>query len=266
MKKSDFPIFDAYPDLVYLDNAATSQKPQIVIDTISDFYKTSNANVHRGIHKLAEKATLAYEESRQTIADYLNVNSREVVFTSGTTESLNLVSNMLTLANKNTTVKRTIIVTEMEHHSNVLPWQHMCVELGWQIEYVGITAEYKLDIEDLTNKLRNNDVAIVAFTHMSNVLGTINDVSEICRIVKEISKETITVIDGAQYLPHSKFDLGQNQNIDFYAFSGHKILGPTGIGVLFGRLELLNKLEPVKRGGGMISSVNKTGATWAQSP
>ena len=266
MKKSDFPIFDTYPNLVYLDNAATSQKPQIIIDTISDFYKTSNANVHRGIHKLAEKATLAYEESRRTIADYLNVYTNEVLFTSGTTESLNLVSNMLTLANKNVEMKRTVLVTEMEHHSNLLPWQHMCEELGWQIEYLGLTADFKLDIEDLRIKLRKNDVAIFAFTHMSNVLGTINDVSKICKVVKELTKETITVVDGAQYLPHARFNLGQNQDIDFYAFSGHKMLGPTGVGVLFGRQEMLNKLEPVKRGGGMISVVNKTAATWAESP
>lgn len=266
MNKSDFPIFDAYPNLVYLDNAATSQKPQVVIDAISDFYKTSNANVHRGIHKLAEKATLAYEDSRQIVAHYLNAKSNEVVFTSGTTESINIVSNMLYLENKHQQRGKTILVTEMEHHSNILPWQYICKELGWNIEYVGLTKNFELDLEDLRNKLNNNDVTIFAFTHMSNVLGTINDVSEICRIVKDVSREITTVVDGAQYVPHSRFDLGQNQDIDFYAFSGHKMLGPTGIGVLFGREELLNKLEPVKRGGGMISIVNKTSSTWASSP
>lgn len=266
MNKSDFPIFDAYPNLVYLDNAATSQKPQVVIDSLTDFYKTSNANVHRGIHKLAEKATLAYEDSRQTVANYLSVNSQEIIFASGTTESINLVSNMLTLANKNLKGKKTILVTEMEHHSNLLPWQHMCDELDWQIDYIRLTSNFRLDIEDLKEKLNNNNVAVFAFTHMSNVLGTINDVSEICRIIKEISKETITVVDGAQYIPHSRFDLGQNQDVDFYVFSGHKMLGPTGIGVLFGRKQLLNTLEPIKRGGGMISKVTKMASTWADSP
>lgn len=266
MNKSDFPIFDAYPELVYLDNAATSQKPNMVIDSIVEFYYTKNANVHRGIHKLAEKATLEFEASRQIVADYLNVKSTEIVFTSGTTESINILSKMLSIAMKNLKDKKTILVTEMEHHSNILPWQLVCDELGWKIEYLGLTKDFELDTEELKNKLQSNNIAVFAFTHMSNVLGTINDVSKICKIVKEISKETITVVDGAQYLPHSCFDLGHSNDIDFYAFSGHKMLGPTGIGVLFGRQELLNRLEPAKRGGGMISVVNRAASTWADSP
>ncbi len=265
MNKSDFPIFAATPDLVYLDNAATSQKPQVVIDSVVDFYKTSNANVHRGIHRLAEKATMAYEESRAKVAQYLNVSPQEIIFTSGTTESLNLVAQMIAFSHK-VKDKKTVLVTEMEHHSNILPWQFLCETLGWEIDYIGLTENFEIDLSDLKRKLASVEVGICAFTHMSNVLGTINPVSEICELVKEISPRALTIVDGAQYLPHSRFDLHMNPSVDFYAFSGHKMLGPTGIGVLFGRKELLDQLEPVKRGGGMISIVNRERSTWASSP
>ena len=265
MNKSDFPIFTTHPKLVYLDNAATSQKPQIVIDSIRDFYTSANANVHRGIHKLAEQSTLLFEHSRQTIADYIHAEKEEIIFTSGTTEALNLIAQMLTLKYENVNEQKVILLSEMEHHANILPWQLMGSRLGWKLEYIKTDSGYRLDLKGLQAKL-NSNTAILALTQMSNVLGTINPVDEICSIAKSKSPQITTVIDGAQYLAHDRINLTESNNIDFYAFSGHKMLGPTGIGVLYGRQELLNSLEPVKRGGGMITKVDRDHSEWAELP
>lgn len=272
MNKSDFPIFKNHPQLAYLDNAATSQKPQIVIDAITDFYTHANANVHRGIHKLAEEATIRYERSRHTIAKFLGTDSSEIIFTSGTTESINLIAQILadhlsrnSGHNQSNKTKRSILISEMEHHANLIPWQKLAEKLGWNLEFIKTTPNFQLDEEDLRNKL-NPDTAILALTQMSNVLGTINDVEAICTYAKSINPDIVTVIDGAQYIPHHKFDLSEQEDIDFYCFSGHKMLGPTGIGVLYGRKEILQQLEPAKFGGGMIMKVEKQNSTWAELP
>ncbi len=266
MNKSDFPIFENNPELVYLDNAATSQKPQVVIDAITDFYTHTNANVHRGIHTLAEEATILYENSRYLISNFLGVDSSEIIFTSGTTESINLIAQMLFehyISSKSR--KKTILISEMEHHANLIPWQELAQRLDWDIEYVRVKDNYELDENDLSSKLKP-ETAIIALSHMSNVLGTIIDATSICKKAKAVNPEIITVIDGAQYIPHHKLDLGSSKDIDFYCFSGHKMLGPTGIGVLYGKKEILEQLEPAKFGGGMISKVERDSSSWAELP
>lgn len=273
MNKSDFPIFKKHPQLVYLDNAATSQKPQVVIDAVLDFYTNTNANVHRGIHKLAEEATIRYENARDIIAKFLRTDSSEIIFTSGTTESINLIAQMLFeyYVSANSThnhahkTKQSILISEMEHHANLIPWQKLAEKLGWDLEFIKTTANFQLDEEDLRNKL-NRDTAILALTQMSNVLGIINDIETICAFAKSINPDIVTVIDGAQYIPHHKIDLGKQKAIDFYCFSGHKMLGPTGIGVLYGKKAILEQLEPAKFGGGMIAKVEKQNSTWAELP
>ncbi|MCA9380375.1 SufS family cysteine desulfurase [Candidatus Dojkabacteria bacterium] len=266
MQKTDFPIFRNYPELVYLDNAATSQKPQAVIDAVKDFYENKNSNVHRGIHSLAERATLEFENARNNIAQFIGADPIEVIFTSGTTESINLIAQMLFEHYENTNEKKTILLSEMEHHSNILPWQLLAGRLGWELEYVRLTSEYELDLEDLIDKIKKRDVSILSLTHMSNVLGTINNLDEIFSKVKNISPRTFCIGDGAQYIPHHKFDLTKNNNIDFYVFSGHKIMGPTGIGILYGKKKLLETLNPSKVGGGMISKVERNSFSTSELP
>lgn len=265
MNKSDFPIFKNHPKLVYLDNAATSQKPQVVIDAITDFYTNANSNVHRGIHKLAERATILYENSRKTVAGFLGVESDNIVFTSGTTEGINLIVGMIANSPFARKKSQSILLSEMEHHSNIVPWQQLAKKLGWTVEFIKITDEFRLDEDDLKNKLKK-DTSVLALTHMSNVLGTINNIEELCSYAKSINPEILTVIDGAQYIPHHKVDLGKLKTVDFYCFSGHKMLGPTGIGVLYGRKELLEQLDPAKFGGGMIAKVERKKSTWAELP
>jgi len=265
MNKSDFPIFKIHPQLVYLDNASTSQKPQVVIDSIADFYTKSNANIHRGIYRLAEEATDKYSDAREIIANFLRVDFEEIVFTSGTTESINLIAQMILLYNFNTKAKKSILISEMEHHSNLVPWQKVAKRLNWDLEYIKVQKDFTLDYADFEKKLTNT-TAVLAITHMSNVLGTINNIETMCNYAKDINPNITTVIDGAQYIPHYKFDIGKQKNIDFYCFSGHKTLGPTGIGVMYGKKEILETLEPAKFGGGMISKVEKTTSTWTTLP
>lgn len=266
MNKSDFPIFRNNPGLIYLDNSATTQKPQAVIASIANFYENYNSNVHRGIHKLAERSTLEFENARQSIAEFIGVNADEIIFTSGSTESLNMVSQMLFEYFHETKEKKTILLSEMEHHSNILPWMLLAGKLGWEIDYVKLTKDYELDLEDLFEIVRTKNVSIISLTHMSNVLGTINDIDDIFSRIKTISTNTVCIVDGAQYIPHHKLDLKSSNNIDFYVFSGHKVMGPTGIGILFGRKSLLKRLNPPKVGGGMISNVQRNSFTTAESP
>ncbi len=265
MNKSDFPIFKTHPQLVYLDNASTSQKPQVVIDSIADFYTKSNANIHRGIYQLAEEATNKYNYARATTANFLGADFEEIIFTSGTTESINLIAQMILLHNSNTKAKKSILISEMEHHSNLIPWQKVAKRLNWDLEYIKVQKDFTLDYADFEKKLTNT-TAVLAITHMSNVLGTINDIETMCDYAKDINPNITTIIDGAQYIPHYKIDIGKQKNIDFYCFSGHKILGPTGIGVMYGKKEILETLEPAKFGGGMISRVEKTTSTWTILP
>lgn len=248
--REDFPIFKRKINgkgVTYLDSTATTQKPQSVIDAISRYYEESNANVHRSVYALGNEATEIYEESRKNVADFICSKREEVVFTRNTTESLNLLSFTL-----EPSLKRgdRILVSYMEHHSNILPWMRL-EEKGVEMEYVDLDDEGHLDIEDFKKKLTKN-TKIVSITHESNVLGTINPVVEIGKMVKD--NGSIFIVDAAQSVPHMPFRV--DENFDFVAFSGHKMLGPMGIGVLYGKYDLLKKIPPFNRGGEMIKDVD----------
>lgn len=260
----DFPILSRIIDgnrLVYLDNAATSQKPFAVIDAISEYYTSHNANVHRGLHSLSEEATALFENSRRTIAHFIGAQKvEEIIFTKGTTESLNRVAFEWALPNLNK--DDVILITDSEHHSNLVPWQIVSERTGCKLDFIKTTDSGDFDFEDFKNKLTPS-VKLVSVAHASNVLGTIFP-------VKEISKEAhklgaLVCVDGAQAVPHLEVNV-QNLGCDFYAFSGHKMLGPMGIGVLWTRSEILSKLEPYEYGGGMIDDVGLHTSTWAEIP
>ncbi|MCJ7801082.1 MAG: cysteine desulfurase [Candidatus Marinimicrobia bacterium] len=258
--RSDFPIF-ADKSLVYLDSAATTQKPQQVINSISDFYSTSYANVHRGIYDLSIKATEAYHSARLKVANFINTSDwRSIVFTSGTTESINLVA--YSWARKNLKNGDEILITEMEHHSNIVPWQLVAEETGVKLKYIPINTDGTLDQSNI-DELITNKTKLVSVIHQSNVFGTINPIKEIINHAKKVN--AITFIDAAQSIPHSPIDV-QDLDCDFLAFSGHKMLGPTGIGVLYGKTELLDSMTPFMGGGDMINSVTMTESTWNDIP
>jgi cysteine desulfurase / selenocysteine lyase len=264
MNKSDFPILTRKVNgkpLVYLDNAATSQKPQQVIDAIADYYLKSNANVHRGIHTLSEEATELLETTRKKVADFINAPSyEEIIFTSGTTEGLNFLADALTA--KFVGPGDTILVTELEHHSNFVPWQKAAERIGAKFDIVEVSKEGQINLQDFASKL-NDKVKILAFSHASNVLGTILPVKEICKLAKKFG--TITVVDGAQAVPHMPVNV-QSLGCDAYVFSGHKMLAPMGIGVVWAKKDILAKIEPARFGGGMIETVSKEKSTWAEIP
>jgi cysteine desulfurase/selenocysteine lyase len=256
--KSDFPIFNRkiHTDkkLVYLDSAATSQKPEQVISSMNDFYRGSNANIHRGIHELAEEATALYESSRERIAKFLHVeNARQIVFTRNTTESINLVAR--TWGKKFLQKGDHVILTRMEHHSNLVPWYMLKEELDLRLSFIEITQDGELDIEQYAILLEQNP-KLVSFTHMSNVLGTINPAQKLTKMAHEAG--AIVIVDGAQSAPHFPVNLGV-MDADFYAFSAHKMCGPTGIGVLFGKMSLLEQIPPFLGGGDMIRKVTFEG-------
>ncbi len=250
----DFPILsrEVRPGvpLVYLDSTATTQKPTQVIMAMDDYYRTYNSNVHRGVHTLAEEATAAYEAARQRAADFIHAQySKEIIFTRNTTESINLVA--YTWGRTFLHEDDLIILTEMEHHSNIVPWQILAAEKGIRLEFIPITPDGLLQLDEY-QKLLEQKPKLVAFTHMSNVLGTINPAREIVRLAHQSG--AVTLIDGAQSVPHFPVDV-QDLDVDFLAFSGHKVCGPTGIGVLYGKIELLNKMPPFMGGGEMIKKV-----------
>jgi cysteine desulfurase/selenocysteine lyase len=252
--RQDFPILkrEVHPgvQLVYLDSTATTQKPTQVIETMNDYYRSYNANVHRGVHTLAEEATGAYEESRQRVADFIHAHSaKEIIFTRNTTESINLVA--YTWGRTYLQEDDLVILTEMEHHSNLVPWQILAAEKGIRLEFIPVTQDGLLDLDEYLKLLEQNP-KLVSFTHMSNVLGTINPAKQIVHLAHQAG--AIAMIDGAQSVPHFPVDI-QDLDADFLAFSGHKICGPTGIGVLFGKFELLNKMPPFLGGGEMIKKV-----------
>ncbi len=257
--KNDFPIFRHNLGLVYLDNAATSQKPSSVINAVKEFSERDNANVGRGVYSLAARAMKKYEQARKAVANFLDALPEEIVFTKNTTESLNLLS--YTLPSIIPKEKNEILLTEMEHHSNLVPWQQLAKRLGFKLRFVKITKDFLLDMNDLNEKLTDK-TAVFAFTHVSNVLGTINDVRLLTKLAR--SKGVITVIDAAQatHLPINVKEIG----CDFLAFSSHKMLGPNGIGVLYGRKELLEKMQPFNFGGGMVETVDFNSATWTKVP
>lgn len=265
--RSDFPVLHQkvgpHP-LVYLDNAATSHKPQAVIDAVSRFYERDNSNVHRGLHALSMRATDGYEAARARTARFINAASpAEIVFTRGTTESVNLVAQSWAAAN----LRRgdVVLLTEMEHHSNMVPWQVAAERAGATIRYVpvaGDNGEHGLDLDAL-ERLLTPEVKLFAFTHISNTLGVINPAAELCRRAREVG--AVTVIDAAQSIGHEPIDV-QALGCDFLAFSGHKMAGPTGIGALYGRRALLDAMPPWQTGGGMISVVEFSGSRWKPAP
>jgi cysteine desulfurase/selenocysteine lyase len=262
--RRDFPILERRINghrLVYLDNAATTQKPHQVIDAASNYYANTNANVHRGLHTLAEEATAAYEETRKKIAEFIgSPRPEQIVFTRGATESINLIAYAWGRAN----VKRgdRIVLTQMEHHANLVPWIALAGETGAELKYIPIDDNGCLVLDDLGEIISEN-TRIVSVTQMSNVLGTINPVNEIVEAAH--SRGAIAIIDGAQSIPHIPVNV-TGLGPDFVAFSAHKMLGPTGIGVLYGREELLNRMQPFNYGGEMISQVRYDYADWADIP
>ncbi|MFE0628005.1 cysteine desulfurase [Streptomyces sp. NPDC058864] len=267
--RKDFPVLDRLvhdgKKLVYLDNAATSQKPRQVLDALSEYYERYNANVHRGVHTLAEEATALYEGARDKIATFVNAPSRdEVIFTKNASESLNLVANMLGWADEPYRVDADteIVITEMEHHSNIVPWQLLSQRTGAKLKWFGLTDDGRLDLSDIEQVITEK-TKIVSFTLVSNILGTVNPVETIVRRAQEVG--ALVLIDASQAAPHMVLDV-QALQADFVAFTGHKMLGPTGIGVLWGRQELLEDLPPFLGGGEMIETVSMHESTYAPAP
>ena len=260
--KKDFPVLNQIVNdepLIYLDNAATTQKPLKVLAAIKDYYENDNANVHRGVHTLAERATEKYEAAREKVRQFINAKStKEVLFTRGTTTSINWVAQF---AGQILKTGDEIVISIMEHHSNIVPWQEVARKTGAILKFVYLK-DGQLDMDDLRKKI-TNQTKFVSIAHVSNVLGTINPVEEITKIAHEHG--AYMVVDGAQSTPHMAIDL-QKMDVDFFAFSGHKMMGPTGIGVLYGKEELLNQFEPVEFGGEMIDFVYESHSTWAELP
>ncbi|MBI2655094.1 cysteine desulfurase [Candidatus Woesearchaeota archaeon] len=250
--RKDFPILNRKihgKQLVYLDNAATSQKPRQVIEAIDDYYKNHNANIHRSIHTLGEEATEKYEEAHEKTAEFINADSyQNIIFTKNTTESLNLLAYSLTSKLKK---GDEIVISQMEHHSNFVPWQQLAKQRDLKLKFIKINEEGLLDADSINENITKK-TKIVSVTHVSNVLGTINPVKDIAKITHE--NNALMIADGAQSAPHMPIDV-KNIDVDFYAFSGHKMLGPTGIGVLYGKRELLEEMNPFLYGGEMIREV-----------
>jgi len=262
--REDFPILERQvygKPLVYLDNAATSQKPRQVIDALVDYYENYNANIHRAVHCLGEEATAAYEEARAKVAKFINAPSPEsIIFTRNTTEAINLVA--YTWGRANVREGDEILLTQMEHHSNLIPWRRLAAEKGASVRYIELTDSQTLALDGLEN-LFDARTRIAAMPHVSNSLGTINPVEKIAAEARR--NGTLFLVDGAQGAPHLPVDV-QAIGCDFYAFSAHKMLGPTGVGVLYGRPELLEEMEPFLGGGEMIRKVTYEGATWNDLP
>lgn len=264
--RNDFPILKRkvhkVKALVYLDNAATTQKPVQVINAISDYYLNYNSNIHRAVHELAEEATAAYESTRDKVAKFINAKNREeIVFVRGTTEAINLVA--YTWGRQNVGKDDIVVTTEYEHHSNIVPWQLLTKEKGAKLEYVGVDDNGELILDQLDRYLETGRVKLMTFSQMSNVLGTITNSEEIIRRCKQ--KGVRVLVDGAQSVPHMKVDL-QKLDCDFFAFSAHKMLGPTGVGVLWARRELLEAMIPFNGGGDMIREVHKYETSWNDLP
>jgi len=266
----DFPILNRTirdgKRLVYLDSGATSQKPNVVIDAESNFYRFHNAAVHRGAHQLAEEATDAFEGARAIVAEFLNAHVDEVIFTKSATESLNLVSYAIGNASPGTrfhlTSADSIVVSEMEHHANLIPWQQLAARTGATLKWFSITEEGRLDLSNI-DSLIDSSTKVVALTHQSNVLGTINPLDQITKKAHAVG--AVVVLDACQSVPHMPVDV-KALDIDFLAFSGHKAVGPTGVGIFWGRAELLADLPPFLTGGSMIENVTMESATWAPAP
>lgn len=262
--RNDFPIFKKKingKELVYLDNASTTQKPYTVIKSITDFYSNYNSNIHRAVYQLAEEATTLYEQSREKIANFINVRPEEIVFTRNTTESINLIAH--SWARTNLKKDDGIAISELEHHSNIVPWQILSQEIGTRLEYVGIDENGFLDLEHLIELISSKKVKLVSLSHMSNVLGTIVPIERIIKIAHE--NDIPVLVDGAQSVPHMPVNV-KNMDCDFLVFSAHKMLGPTGVGVLYAKKEVLEKMRPFMGGGDMIKEVFKFHTNYNEVP
>ena len=261
--REEFPILDQKingEDLIYLDNAASTQKPKAVINAIKDYYENDHSNVHRGVHTLSVRATEAYENARVKVTEFLNSpNNHQIIFTKGTTDSINLIATSITsLINENDE----ILITAMEHHSNIVPWQELCKRTGAVLKIIPINENGEILIDDYKDMV-SAKTKLISVVHLSNTLGTINPIEDIIKIAK--SHDVITVIDGAQAAGHLPIDV-QKLDCDFYLFSGHKIFGPTGIGVLYGKEEILNRIAPYQYGGEMILKVTFEETTYNSLP
>ena len=258
--KKDFPIFKNLPKLVYLDSAATSQRPKIVVDALKNFYEKENANIHRGIYTLSEDATKNYELVRKKIANFINSNADEIIFTKNATEGFNLLANTIKeLISKD---KNEIVLTDMEHHSNLLPWQNFAKKYKFKLKFIPLTKNYELDY-DKAKELINKKTAMISFTFVSNVLGTINDAQKLISLAN--TQKAMTIIDASQAIQHFKINV-KKLNCDFLVFSSHKMMGPTGVGVLYGKKKLLEKMPPFLVGGGTIDSVDYENAVYLDPP
>ena len=262
--RADFPIFarrfDGRP-LIYLDSGATSQKPAVVIDAVDEHMRAHNANVHRGVYALAQEADAAYDGARRRIAELVGAEPRTTIFTKNVTEAINLVA--YAWGRSNVGPGDAVLITQLEHHANIVPWQMLCRERGATLRYLEVDERGELSLEQLDAELARGDVRLVAFSHVSNVLGTITPVAEMTARIRAAG--AVSLVDGAQAVPHMPVDVGA-LGADFYAWTGHKALGPTGIGVLHGRAELLEGMEPFMTGGDMIASVDFQSATWNELP
>lgn len=268
--RKDFPIFERTirdgKRLVYLDSGATSQKPWAVINAESDFYSKHNAAVHRGAHQLAEEATDAYEGARAIVAEFLGAQDNEIIFTKSATESINAVAYTMGNAEPGNrfalTASDSIVVTEMEHHANLIPWQQLAKRTGAQLKWFKVNQDSRLDLSNIDQVITTN-TKVVAITHQSNVLGTINPLEAIVKRAHEVG--AVVVLDACQSVPHMRVNVVE-LDVDFLAFSGHKSVGPTGVGILWGKSELLSELPPFLTGGSMVTSVTMESATWAEAP
>ncbi len=268
--RKDFPIFERTirdgKRLVYLDSGATAQKPWVVINAESDFYSKHNAAVHRGAHQLAEEATDAYEGARAIVAEFLGAQENEIIFTKSATESINAVAYAMGNAEPGNrfalTASDSIVVTEMEHHANLIPWQQLAKRTGAQLKWFRVNQDSRLDLSNIDQVITAN-TKVVALTHQSNVLGTINPLDAIVKRAHEVG--AVVVLDACQSVPHMRVNV-VDLDVDFLAFSGHKSVGPTGVGILWGKSELLSELPPFLAGGSMVTSVTMESATWAEAP
>jgi cysteine desulfurase/selenocysteine lyase len=270
--RADFPILmrevDGNP-LVYLDSASTAQKPQVVIDALAEHLRAHNANVHRGVYTLAQEADAAYEQARARVAAFTGAEAKTTIFTKNVTEAINLVayawgrSDLGPTHPSPTHPGDAVLITQMEHHANIVPWQQLCKERGAQLRYLEVDERGQLDPAQLDAELERGDVKLVAFTHVSNVLGTINPVAQMTARIRAAG--AVSLVDGAQAVPHMPVDVAA-VGADFYAWTGHKAMGPTGIGVLHGRREIMEEMPPFLTGGDMIASVELDGATWNELP
>ena len=260
--RNDFPAFrNKEKNFIYLDSASTSQKPQSVIDAVSSYYSSYAANIHRALYEIGEKATNKYESVRDKVKQFMNVpDSHSIIFSRSTTESINLIA--YAWGTKNLSQDDHILITEMEHHSNIVPWQLLASRSNAPLDYISLKNDGMLELESFKKKI-SSKTKILSISHQSNVFGTVNPINEIIDEAKTV--DAITVIDGAQAVPHMKVDI-EDLGCDFYAFSGHKMLGPTGVGVLIGRKNILEEMDPFMGGGEMINTVNMDKSTWNDVP